>query len=411
MNKELRKGLRTWIEIDRKAIKHNFSVFKKLIPKSCKILSVVKSNAYGHGLIDFSHEMEKLGTDFIGVDSIVEGLALRREGIKKPILVLGYTLPEMLIEAVENNISVAVSSFETLEEIKKMTLSSSRIRGYRKSELDSRFHGNDRRRLRIHIKVDTGMGRHGFDIKDINKVIEILKTFTPKNQSELISGQANIKVEGLFTHFSSAKDPKDLDYTKGQIEKFDKWAVAFKKTGFEVIKHACATSGTILFLDSHFDMVRIGIGLYGIYPSEEIEKSLGKKLNLKPVMTWKTIVAEVKKLPKGSKIGYDGTEILKRDSVVAICPIGYWHGYARALSNIGYVLVKGEQAKVLGRVCMDIIMIDVTDIKGVKVGDEMTLLGKNSKKTIKIGDIVGPINASSYEFITRINPLIKKFYI
>lgn len=378
MKKELRNGLRTWIEIDRKAIKHNFLAFKKLIPKSCKILSVVKSNAYGHGLVDFSHEMEKIGTDFIGVDSIVEGFTLRREGIKKPILVLGYTLPEMLDEAVENNISVAVSSFETLAEIKKLKSKAS---------------------LKIHIKVDTGMGRHGFDIKDINRAVEILKELS------------NVKIEGLFTHFSSAKDPKDLEYTNGQIEKFNKWVNAFEIEGYNVIKHACATSGTILFPEAHFDMVRVGIGLYGTYPSLEIEKSFTKELKLKPVLSWKTIIAEIKKLPKGSKIGYDGTEILKRDSMVAICPVGYWHGYVRALSNVGKVLVKDIQVKVLGRVCMDIIMIDVTDIKKPKVGDEVTLLGKGVKKTIQIGDIVDPIKASAYEFITRVNPLIKKFYL
>ncbi len=409
MNKELRKGLRTWIEIDKKAIKHNFSVFKKNIPKSCKFLAVVKSNAYGHNLMEFSKEMEKLGADFLGVDSIVEAITLRREGIKIPILVLGYTLPEMLPEAVEKDISVAVSSFEMLEEIRKM---------------DSRFHGNDKKRgndmemdcfaslapsaqagktegrkLRIHIKVDTGMGRHGFLVKEIDDVVKILKSLK------------NVNIEGLFTHFSSAKDPKDLDYTKGQIENFNKWSEAFRNVGFNVIRHACATSGTILFPESHFDMVRIGIGLYGIYPSEEIEKTLAKKLGLIPVMTWKTIIAEIKKLPKGSRIGYDGTEILKRDSVVAICPIGYWHGFVRALSGIGKVLVNGQSAKVLGRVCMDIIMIDVTSIKGVKVGNEVVILGSSGKKDIGINDIIGKIGASGYEFITRINPLIKRFYV
>jgi len=390
MYRKLHKGLRTWIEIDKKAIKHNFSVFKKLIPKTCKLLAVVKSNAYGHNLTEFSKEMEKLGVDFLGVDSIVEGLALRRKGIKVPILVLGYTLPEMLTEALNKNISITVSSFETLKGIKKL---------------------KNKTPLKIHIKVDTGMGRHGFLIENMKKVIKILKTLTPKNQSELISGQGNVKIEGLFTHFSSAKDPRDLNYTKSQIEKFDKWAEAFEKAGFNIIKHACATSGTILFRDVHFDMVRIGIGLYGIYPSQEIEKTFGEKLNLKPVMTWKTIVSEVKKLPKGSKIGYDGTEILKRDSVIAVCPIGYWHGFVRALSGIGNVLVNGRQSKVLGRVCMDIIMIDTTHIKGVKVGDEVVILGKSGKKSIGINEIVGQIGASGYEFITRINPLIKRFYI
>ena len=396
MDRGLRKGLRTWIEIDRKAIKHNFSVFRKFVPKKCKILGVVKSNAYGHNLTEFSLELEKIGTDFIGVDSIVEAIALRREGVKIPVLVLGYTLPEMLAEAVEKNISIAVSSFETLEEIKKLTLSSSRMRG---SRLDSRFHGNDRNGLKIHIKVDTGMGRHGFLIEDIDKVIKILKKLS------------NIKTEGLFTHFSSAKNPAFPEYTKGQIEKFKKWTEAFKEADLKVIKHACATSGTLLFPEAYFDMVRVGIGLYGVYPSKEVEAFVKDRVSLVPVMVWKTIIAEMKKLPKGSKIGYDGTEVLKRDSVVAICPIGYWHGYFRALSSIGRVLVNGQQAKVIGRVCMDIIMIDITGIKGVKVNDEVIILGKSGKESVKIGDVADMIDVSSYEFVTRINPLIKRFYI
>jgi alanine racemase len=375
VNKELRKGLRTWIEIDRKAIAHNYHVFRNLIDKKCKLLAVVKSNAYGHNLMEFAKEQEKLGADFLGVDSVVEALTLRKEGIKIPILVLGYTLPEMIVEAVNKNISITVSNFETLSVVIKSKL-----------------------RIKIHIKVDTGMSRHGFLESDIKEVLNKLKN------------NKNIVVEGLFTHFSMAKNPSFPAHTNSQIEKFEKWRGAFMKAGYKPIYHASATSGTLLYPKAHFDMVRIGISLYGIWPSKESEAYMSDKISLKPVLSWKTIIAEIKKLPKGSKVGYDCTEVLKKDSIIAVCPIGYWHGYPRALSSIGKVLINGEKAKILGRVCMDIVMVDVTHIKNIKVGDEVALIGKSGTVEISADDISTLLDGSSYELLTRINPLIKRIY-
>ncbi len=376
MNKELRKGLRTWIEIDKGAITHNFAVFRGLIPKSCKLLGVVKSNAYGHNLFEFAKELEKLGVDFLGVDSAVEALALRREGIKTSILVLGYTLPEMFAELAEKEVSVAVSSFETLAELKKI-----------------------KNKIKIHVKADTGMSRHGFAESEIKKVLVE------------ISKNKNLVVEGLFTHFAMAKNPSFPAYTKLQIEKFNKWREAFKAAGLNPICHAGATSGALLFKEAHFDMVRIGISLYGIWPSRETQAFYENKIELKPVLTWKTLVAEIKKIPKGTKMGYDCSETLERDSTVAILPVGYWHGLPRALSSIGHVLVGGKKCKILGRVCMDIIMVDVTDVGKVKVFDEVTIIGWDGKNEISAEDIATLLDGSPYELVTRINPLIKRIYI
>jgi alanine racemase len=380
MQKKLRKGLRTWIEIDKKAIKHNYDVFRSLIPKETKLLAVVKSNAYGHSLIDFSKEIIKNGADFLGVDSIVEGLALRKEGINIPILVLGYTLPELFNDAIDKNISITVSSFDTISEIKKLKINSKGI-------------------LKIHVKVDTGMCRHGFLLKDLKKVVKEIKSLK------------DIEVEGLYTHFSTAKDPSSPSYTKKQIKEFNIWIDAFKKAGFKPIIHASATSAVIVFPEAMFDMVRVGIGLYGVWPSKETESAFNNKFTLKPVLSWKTIIGEIKKIPKGSRVGYDGTEILEKDSTIAICPIGYWHGFLRELSCKAKVLVNGKKAKVLGRVCMDIIIIDISNIKGIKVGDEVVIIGKSFKKQISVDEISSIISGSSYEFLTRINPLIKKFYL
>ena len=408
MNKELRKGLRTWIEIDKKAIAHNYQVFRNLIDKKCKLLSVVKSNAYGHNFLEFAKEQEKLGTDYFGVDSIVEGIALRKDGIKKPILVLGYTLPEMLEEAIKYDIEIAVSNFETLKEI--FRLSSSQKREFRESKMDSRLRGNDSGEIKIHIKVDTGMNRHGFLPSDKEKLLKELKEITPKNDKNHL-GARNVSVVGLFTHFASAKNPVFPQYTKKQIAIFQSWIDVFDKAGYKLIKHAGATSGAMLFPEAQFDMVRIGIGLYGIWTSKEAESFMNKKIELKPVLSWKTLIGEIKELPKGSKIGYDSTETLEKNSKIAICPIGYWHGYPRILSGIGRVLVNGKKVKILGRICMDIIMIDISDVKNAKVGDEVILIGKSGKEKITADDVSNLADCSSYELLTRINPLIKRIYI
>jgi alanine racemase len=379
VNKKIRKGLRTWIEIDKKAIVHNYQIFRNLIDKKCKIMSVVKSNAYGHSLLDFAKEQEKLGVDYLGVDSIVEGIALRKEGIKKPILVLGYTLPEMLLEAIKYNIEITVSNFETLKEIEKIK--------------------NQIKKIKVHIKVDTGMNRHGFLLSDMEKLLTELKKIK------------NISVVGLFTHFAMAKNPAFPQYTKNQIAEFEKWSEVFKKNGFNPIKHASATSGAILFKEAHFDMVRIGIGLYGIWPSSETRAFAEGKIRLAPVLSWKAVIGEIKAIKAGSRVGYDCTETVAKDSKIAIIPVGYWHGLPRALSGIGKVIIGNKKCKILGRVCMDIIMVDITYIRNVKVGDEVILIGKSEKEEISADDISNLMDASTYEFLTRINPLIKRIYI
>jgi len=378
MNKELRKGLRTWIEIDKKAIKHNYSLFRNLIPSNIKLMGVVKSNAYGHNLFEFAKELEKLGVDFLGVDSAVEALALRREGIKTPILVLGFTLPEMFALLVKKDISISVSNFKTLAFLRKL---------------------RDFRGIKIHIKVDTGMSRHGFVENDIKKVL-----------AEIGRNSAVI-VEGLFTHFAMAKNPSLPSYTKNQIEKFNIWREAFVGVGLKPICHAGATAGTLLFSEAHHDLVRIGISLYGLWPSKEIKAFYQNRIKLQPVLTWKTLIAEIKKLPKGTKIGYDCSEILARNSTLAVCPIGYWHGLPCALSSIGYVLVNGIRCKILGRVCMDIIMVDITAVQKAKVLDEVVIIGKQGRGEILISEIADLLDASAYELVTRINPLIKRIYI
>ncbi|MES2437158.1 MAG: alanine racemase [Patescibacteria group bacterium] len=374
-----RLGVRTWIEIDRAALEHNYKTFRELIPKPTKLLSVVKSNAYGHGLVDFSKQLETLGVDWFAVDSIVEGLKLRKEGITKPILVLGYTLPELLQEAINQDITVTASSMYMLTDI-----STRELKGI----------------LKIHVKIDSGMHRQGFMSHEME---EVLKVLTQNNHK--------ISVDGLYTHFASAKDPAFTEETQKQRQLFLTWVDAFKGAGFSPIVHAAATGAALLFPDTHFDMVRIGIGMHGIWPSPEIGLLKENSSALKTTLSWKTIVSEIKLIPAGEKIGYDFTEETTRETKIAVCPIGYWHGFPRSLSSVGHVLVNGSKAKVMGRVSMDMIVIDVTDTPDLNVGDEVVLIGKSGDLEITATDVANTAGYSRYEFITRINPLIKKIYI
>ena len=192
---------------------------------------------------------------------------------------------------------------------------------------------------------------------------------------------------------------------------FALWIDAFKKAGFKPIVHAAASGATMIFPETHFDMVRIGIGFHGLWPSVEIRESLENKKKLEPTMSWKTIISELKTLPAGSSVGYDFIETMKRETKLAVCPIGYWHGYFRSLSSVGIVLVNGVRVKVLGRVSMDMITIDVTDVPNPAVGDEVVLIGSSGEEYIGAHEISAIAEVSVYEFVTRINPLIKKLYL
>ncbi len=372
------KGYRTWIEIDTKALKANYDQFRSIIKKETKLAAVVKSNAYGHGFIDFSKELEKLGIDVIAVDSVTEALRLRKEGIKTQIVVLGYTLPEKIGEADHDNIAITISQFETLREIKGMDFE---------------------KPLKLHIKVDTGMHRQGFLEEDTEKLIEALKKLSSK-----------IEVSGLFTHFAAAGAPDQILFTEVQLKRFLIWKEIFIKNGFKPLVHAGATSAVIAYPESHLDMVRVGMGMYGVWPTTDLMERFSGGVTLSPVLSWKAVVSEVKHIKKGDRVGYDLTEESLRDSIIAVIPIGYWHGFARRLSGKGQVLIRGKKAKVLGRVSMDMIVVDVTDIPNVVVGDVTTLIGKDLGEEVTLESMAALLETSRYEVVTRLNPLIKKVY-
>ncbi len=377
MEQKKTNGLRTWIEVDRNRLQHNYQTFRQLVSQA-KLMAICKSNAYGHSMVDFATEAEKLGVDWLGLDSILEALKLRQNGLTKPMLVLGYTLPEMIKEAVANNISITVSSFDALRVL---------------TEADSD-------NLKIHLKFDTGMCRQGFFPQEAEAVLDYLATKLPR-----------VVIEGVYTHFAGAKNPAFPQGTKEQVAKFATVLEAFTKRGLKPIRHAAATSGAIVFPESQFDLVRIGIGFYGLWPSQEVGYAYSDKFSLQPILSWKTVVSEIKQVPAGSRVGYDFTELLERPTVLGILPVGYWHGYDRSLSSIGKVLVNGHRARVLGRVSMDMIIVDLTDIPGVRVGDEVVLIGEQNGAIMSAEEMASLADTSAYEIITRLNPLIKRFYI
>jgi len=378
MKSEDISGVRTWLEIDTKAIAHNYNNFRNFISPTSKLCGVVKSNAYGHGLAGFSKELEKLGIDYLAVDSIIEGLRLRKEEIQTPLFVLGNTLPARLREAKENSIEITVSTFELLEEIVKTKT------------------GNP---LKIHIKVDTGMLRQGFRLNQKEKLLEFLEDH-----------KESFEITGLYTHFASPYQ-SDKGSTEKQLHEFGEWRAAFAQKGFYPMVHTSMTNATLMFPETHFDMCRIGIGIYGLWSSEETKNYLGDRFSLTPVLSWKTRIAELKEGKKYEGVGYDLTETLTRDSTVAVCPVGYWHGYARSLSSKGEMLVRGKRAKVLGRVSMDMVVIDVTGIEGACVGDEVVIVGTQEGERVNIEEVAQREGTIPHETMTRINPLIKKVYV
>ena len=368
---------RTWIEISKSALESNYLAFRKLLRPQTKLLGVVKSNAYGHGLIGFSKALDNLGVDWLGVDSIVEASALRANSVRGPILVMGFTLPENFALAARQKISLTLSTFEN-----------AKILAQKKS------------RLAIHVKIETGLNRQGFLVRDLPKLIRILKH------------ARGVEIEGMYTHFAKAYYPGDKNFTEQQIKKFQAAVALFRRAGFKPILHAAATGGTLNFPEAHFDLVRLGIGLYGLWPTEETRRSHAKKIHLLPVLSWKTRINEIKTAFRGETVGYYRTERLKRNSRLAILPIGYWHGFDRRLSNVGQVLVRGQTARVMGRVSMDMTVIDVTDVvPAARVGDEVTLIGKQGYNQIGAEDMAKTAQTINYEIVTRINPLIQKFYV
>lgn len=374
---EIFKSLRTWVEINLDALECNFDAVREALPENIKILAVVKANAYGHGAIGVAKFLENKA-DYLAVAATDEALELRKNGINCPILVLGHIPYGDYDNIVKFNITTAISDFYEAELLSKAA---------KKAGVN----------VPLHIAVDTGMNRIGFACNDAS--IEEIKK---------IKKLPNIEIEGAFSHLAAA-DMLDKTYTKMQAEKFDNFVLKLENAGIEVaIKHLY-NSAAIADLEKKYDMVRQGIILYGLKPSDEVEFN---NINVpKPVMSMKTRVVQVKTLPAGECISYGCTYTTEKETIVATLCAGYADGVTRVLSNNGEVLIRGKRARIIGRVCMDQFMVDVTDIPHVQAGDTATIFGTDGEETILVDEIAKKANTINYEIICNINSRVTRVYM
>ena len=363
--------------IDLDAVRQNFEVMRRLIPPGTGICAVIKTDAYGHGAVPIARMME--GEPYIrgfAVAAVEEALTLREAGIEKPILILGYVFPEDYETLVRFAVRPAVFTEEMAVAL-------------------SRAAEKEQKVLPIHIALDTGMSRIGF-----------LPGEEALEQVVRISKLPFLQVEGMFTHFARA-DEADKTIAQDALSKYLGFAEALERKGVTVPIRHCANSAAILELpEAHLDMVRAGITIYGIYPSEEMRRDK----DIRPVMQLKSHVAHVKTVPAGTPVSYGGTYVTTRQTRIATIPVGYGDGYPRSLSSRGYVLIDGKKAPILGRVCMDQFMVDVTGLD-VKTGDEVTLMGYDHGAFLGVEELGALSGRFPYEFVCDIGPRVKRVYM
>jgi len=354
----------TWTEVNLDAIAQNVKNIKKLIGKKKELMAVVKGNAYGHDILEISSVVLENGATRLAVARLEEAIFLRKAGITVPILVLGLTLKPQAESLVSYDITPTVCEFEMIEKLSELAVQMNKM-------------------AKIHLKVDTGMGRIGIFPDDVLRFIKRIKALK------------KVEIEGIFTHFSVA-DEKDKFYTEEQFKKFIEILTILEKEGIKIpIKHVGNSAALLDLPHMWLDMVRPGLAIYGLYPSKEVKKTI----NLIPAQQFKTKIVFIKELPRGESISYGRTYITKRRMRVASLPVGYADGYNRLLSNQGEVLVRGQRVPIIGRVCMDQCMIDVTNLTQVEIGDEVVLWGRQGEGMITVEEIAQKIRTINYEIV------------
>jgi len=371
----MKKYRRIWVEVDLDALHHNLNEAKR-VSKGAKILAVVKADGYGHGAVEIAKELHE-EADYFGVALIDEALQLRHNGVTKPILILGYTSPTQYETLIEADITQAIFSREAARQ-----LSDTAVRMGKKAK--------------IHVVVDTGMSRIGFPPTE--ESVETIKW---------INTLPGLFVEGIFSHFALA-DSKDKTVDKMQLKRFGFVLDGLEREGIHIpIKHI-SNSAAVIDSDYSFDMVRCGIMLYGMYPSDEVDKT---KVSLKPVMSLKSSVIQVKTLPPGEGVSYGHTFVTTRETRIATVSAGYGDGYPRALSSKGRVIINGQYAPIIGRVCMDIFMVDISHIDGVKVEDPVILIGRDGDKEITAEEVGALADTFNYEIVCSVSRRVPRIYL
>ena len=369
----------SWIEIDRARLKSNLAEFRKLIGPSTALMVVVKANAYGHGLEAVSATIAE-DADWLGVNCADEAITLTQVGIEKPIAILGHTALDQIDHLVRNGYRQVLYRLDLAIAL---------------SAAATKF----RTTAKVHLKIETGTNRQGIALGDLDGFVST------------VSRLPGIEIEGVYTHFANIEDTLDPAFARGQVDRFLNAIAILKRLGVNPPHvHASATAGALLYPDMEFSMVRVGIGAYGIWPSRETQiaaRERGRQLSLAPILTWKTRVAQVKTIQTGDYVGYGLTYQARRPMQVVVLPVGYYDGYDRELSNSGRALIHGQHVPVIGRVAMNMTMLDVTDT-GAQVDEEVVLLGRQGNAEIRVEEMAEKIGTIPYEVVSRINPLIER---
>lgn len=366
---------RTQAKIDLDAVEYNYNSTRAKLPQGCKLLGVIKADAYGHGAVELARFLENK-CDFFGVACIEEAVELKKADIKTPILILGYVAPAFYDLVVKYDIRIPVFSYDTAKALSDEAVKQGKT-------------------VPFHFCIDTGMSRIGFQVNE--ESADVCKQ---------ICTLPNIEAEGLFSHFATA-DESDLTKALAQREKYKAFVEMLKDRGIQIpIKHLNNSAGIMNF-DEYFDMCRMGIILYGLYPSEEVDKSL---LDIKPVMSWLTHISHIKTLEAGREVSYGGTFKTTEPRVIATIPVGYADGYPRCLSNKGRVIINGQYAPIVGRVCMDQFMVDVTDVDGAELDSTVTLVGKDGDAELSMEKVSNAAYSFNYELPCRVARRVPRTY-
>lgn len=366
---------RTQAKIDLDAVEYNYNNTRAKLPQGCKLLGVIKADAYGHGAVELARFLENK-CDFFGVACIEEAVELKKADIKTPILILGYVAPAFYDLVVKYDIRIPVFSYDTAKALSDEAVKQGKT-------------------VPFHFCIDTGMSRIGFQVNE--ESADICKE---------ICALPNIEAEGLFSHFATA-DESDLTKALAQREKYKAFVEMLEGRGIQIpIKHLNNSAGIMNF-DEYFDMCRMGIILYGLYPSEEVDKSL---LDIKPVMSWLTHISHIKTLEAGREVSYGGTFKTTEPRVIATIPVGYADGYPRCLSNKGRVIINGQYAPIVGRVCMDQFMVDVTDVDGAELDSIVTLVGKDGDAELSMEEVSNAAYSFNYELPCRVARRVPRTY-
>ncbi len=371
-----------WAEIDLSAYGHNIRQLKRVTTAGTRFMAVVKANGYGHGGVEVSLVALESGANCLAVARLEEGLQLRHAGIAAPILIFGYTPPRNARDLIDNDLTQTVFSYSAAE-----ALAGQAERCGRK--------------LRAHIKVDTGMGRLGVLATDAS----VDRCF---HEVQSIASLSGLEIEGLYTHLATA-DSADTSYAELQLRRLRVLLGALATLGLEIpIKHAANSAALMHLPDSHLDLVRPGIATYGLQPSSQWHRD---DLNLEPVLQWKTRIIHLKKVPAGFGVSYGITYKTSEPTTLAIVPVGYADGLNRALSSRGQMLVEGRRVPIVGRVCMDLTILDVGEVPGVSVGDEVVVLGRQGESVLTAEDMAATLDTINYEIVTSISQRVPRIYV